>query len=557
LRYDPNQYPPLPDFEKDINGRRIAFEGNSCIRPAECKLPWTQEYIEEWVRCKEDIFYFAERYHHILNIDTGLQKIVLRDYQEEMIQNFQDHRFNIVLSSRQSGKSTSFEIFVLHHILFQADKRVAILANKASSSCDILKKIKQAFMLLPKWLQQGVEVWNNGSITLENGCEIFASSTSSSAIRGRAVSLLIIDELAFVPRGIFDDFFASSYPTISSGQDSRIIFVSTPCGLNHFYKFWCDAEEKKNKFHQYRVDWWQVPGRDEKWRTETIANIGMVKFNQEFGNEFLGSADTLIEAHVVRSLKHSDQFEFSDIHEKVQQSLHQCLYVYEEAKKDRLYSMGIDSSKMTKDHAGDALGIQVVDITELPYRQVATFYAKSAMSYLQIPGIAYEIGKYYNWAYAFIENNEIGQEVANILNYDYEYETMFWEKADLPGFRTTRKTKRVGLQNLKMLIENYKLKVIDFETIFQLSTFIRVKDSYTAEPGYKDDLVMALVACIFFLQRKEFGNFENPREFFEKVLEVKETAAENDVPAFGFIEDGTLTLGKVGDDGFRNVEDFF
>jgi hypothetical protein len=529
----------LEDFTYTQNGNVISFDGNTNLRGKNTKLPWSKEHLAEWMKCSNDIHYFAENYYYILNLDEGMQKVKLRDYQEDLITKFNDNRFNIVLASRQCGKSTSFEIFVCWYILFNKDKKVAILANKAEQSKDLLRKIKQAYELLPKWLQQGVKSWNASSIQLENGCSVIASSTSSTAIRGRSISLLIIDEMGFVPRNIWEDFYSSVYPTISSGKSSKVIFVSTPHGLNHFYQFWNESEQSINHFTNTRVDWWQVPGRDAKWKEETIANIGLVKFNQEYGNEFLGSAYTLLESSIIKELqtKYVQKQEDTILFEKIEKKYHRYISIYEEPVLGRTYSMGVDSAKMTEDKNGDNITIQILDITKLPYKQVCSVNISEGFNYLQLPQMCYTIGKYFNNAYAFIENNEIGQVVANSLNYDYEYDNVFFERPDTPGFRTTKKTKRLGFNNLKILLENNKLIIRDFNTIAELSTFVKYKESYRAEAGYNDDLVMALISSLFFIQRSEYESFEDTKQMLQQVMYNKENEMQEDLPSFGFTYD--------------------
>jgi len=299
----------VTDFEFDVNGKTISYSGNSNLKPCKCVLEYTKEHVEEIIRCKNNWKYFAQTYYHITSLDEGIIKVKTRFYQDNIINNFINNRFNIVLASRQCGKSTSYEIFCLWYILFNEAKTVAILANKLDTSVGILAKIKMAYELLPKFLQQGIKKWNERSIELENGCKILASATSSSAIRSKSVNVLILDEMGFVFPKQWSKFYSSVYPTISSSLESKIIIVSTPNGLNQFYKFWTDAINGKddvagkgNMFVPYRVDWWEVPGRDQKWKEETIANTSEREFASEFGNDFLGSSRTLIEAHILNTI---------------------------------------------------------------------------------------------------------------------------------------------------------------------------------------------------------------------------------------------------------------
>ncbi len=488
----------LNDFEFDINGNTISFDGNTNLKRIGTQLPFTKDHIEEYIKCSKNWKYFAEQYYFVLSLDEGLIKPKIRDYQEEIINSVIENRFNLLLASRQIGKSVSISIYILWYILFNKDKNVAILANKAATSVEILRSIKQAYELLPKWLQQGIKVWNTGSIRLENGCNVFAAATSSSSIRGRSINCLFIDEAAFIPRNVWENFYESTFPTISSSKDSKVIMVSTPNGLNHFYQFWKDSEEGRNNYKRVRVDWWQVPGRDEKWKEDMLLSLGTVKFAQEFGNSFQGSSFTLIENEFITKLKYLQPIE-SNIHKAFNKKVQSCLNIYEEPIKGREYVIGVDSAKMTEDNSGDALGMQIVDVSALPFKQVATFFAKDGINYLQAPDIICTLGNYYNTAMLFVENNEIGQEVANICHFDLEYDNVYFDKGNLPGYRTTKKTKRLGCSNLKILLESGKLTINDFETISQLSTFIRVKDSYKAESSYQDDLVMSLIGALYFM----------------------------------------------------------
>jgi hypothetical protein len=539
----------LLDFETDVNGNNISYDGNPNLKRLRVQLGYTKEHVSEYLKCSQDWLYFAEKYYFILDIDIGMIHPQIRDYQKEIINSYIDNKFTICLAARQTGKSTSFEIFVVWTILFNKDKTIAILANKAEQSRDLLRKIKQAYEMLPKWLQQGVKIWNAGSIRIENGSMVLASSTSSTAIRGRSISCVIVDERGHIPGNIWDGFIASVYPTISSGKNSKVIYVGTPNGLNHFYKDWIDSIDGKNKFNPIRVDWWLDPKKaaNPNFKEETIANIGQTRWNQEFGLSFQGSIATLIDPEYVKDLKFKTAI-LSDF--QIDKKHLKYLNIYETPIKGHIYSIGVDSAKMTEDNAGDALGMQVIDITNFPFKQVATFYAKNGISYLQAPKIACDLGNYYNKAYMFVENNEIGQEVANMIHFDYEYENTYFEKGSLPGYRTTKKSKRIGCSNLKLLIENHKIILHDFETISQLSTFIRVKDTYKAETSYQDDLVMSLIAGLYVLISKglDITSYDSASQLSARILDEDMEDGEAEPFSVGFFPTDEFEDGD--NDGF-------
>lgn len=538
-----NQNLKLADFEEDVFGECIFYEGNPSLKKAGHKLPYTIEHLEEYERCKKDIFYFAENYYYILDLDKGQVKIKLRDYQKEILMSFIDHRNSIVNATRQSGKSTCFEIFVCWYVLFHADKGVAILANKAMSSLNILRKIKNAYELLPLWIQSGVKSWNKGQIELENGCRVIASATSSSAIRSFSINVLIIDEMGFVQNTIWSEFFASVYPTISSSKTSKTIFVSTPNGMNHFWRYWKGATEDRksdnwNGFNAVEVKWQQVPGRDEQWAADQRAKMTEAEFNQEFGGSFLGSALTLVSADVIENLRFKKKLKNSELYDLLHH-FEDLLYVYDKPKPGHLYVMSCDSSKQRQGSVGDPLSIQIIDITRFPYKQVACFHATHNFHYLQAPEVIYQMGKYYNWAFAFIENNEIGQAVVDSLAIDFEYENVYYEKPDLAGYRTTKKTKRLGCSTLRSFIEKGKLKLVDADTISQLSTFVsNGKGSFEAEDGYHDDAIMSLIGTLFFVHCPEFDAFDSRKQMAEKLFDrdAIEEGLEEALPAFGILE---------------------
>ena len=469
------------------------YNGNPNLKRKGTPVEFTQDMVQEYMKCANDPVYFAEKYIQIVHVDHGLIPIRLYGYQKEIIETITEHRRMTVNTSRQAGKTTTAVAVILHYVLFNDHKTVALLANKGDAAREILDRIKIAYEALPKWLQQGVIEWNKGSVEFENGCKVIAGATSSSAIRGKSISFLYIDETAFVEN--WDEFFASVFPTISSGNTTKILFTSTPNGLNHFYKTCEGAREGKNGYQFLEVMWYDVPGRDEKWKEETLQamDYDYQKFAQEFECQFLGSSGTLIEGSKLKNLV---------IREPVAEAEH--IKVYEKARPDRTYICVVDVSR---GKGLDYSAFQIIDVTEMPYRLVCS-YRDNMVVPIDYAEIIYRTIKSYNEAYTLIEVNDIGEQVSEILHYDFEVETlMFTESAGRSGkrisggfgknvdrgIRTTKSVKAVGCNMLKLMVEQDQLIVHDFDTINELSTFSRKGNSYEAESGCHDDLVMCLV----------------------------------------------------------------
>jgi len=494
------------------------FRGNPKLKPAGVALEYTKEQVEEILKCKNDIIYFAENYYHIITLDKGLQKIKLYDFQKDLLKTIQNENRIIVLASRQVGKTTTYAIFCLWYILFYPEKSIAITANKERTAIEILDRIKTAYQELPWWLQQGIVNWGRRELRLENESKIIAVSTSSTAIRGFSMNVLIIDEMAFIPRNIFNDFWNSVYPVISSGRDSKIIIVSTPNKKNHFYKFWIDAKEGRNGFKPIFVHWSQVPGRDEEWVQKTKQAVGELTWMQEFECRFIGASDTLIDPSVLEQLQYKKPLDYTKLHERIS-DFNEYLFVYEEPKPNHMYVIGVDSSKIKSgETTGDGVSIQVLDVTDIPFKQVCHFYTEppTKFHYLDTIPVAYEIAKYYNNALIFVENNDIGQEIADGIAFDYEYENVYFQKPNLPGYRQTTKTRHIGIMNLKTLIEKFELIINDWITLEQLAAFVKKGKKFQAAPGNYDDAVMALVHALFFLQTPEFDWIVTKRELVQK-----------------------------------------
>jgi len=512
----------------------------------------TEDQVREFVKCAQDPTYFIENYVKIITLDKGFVQIELYPFQKQVVSDINDNRRVIVKAGRQVGKTTIIVGYILWYILFNQDKTVAILANKASTSREILARIKLAYEALPMWIQQGVKVWNKGDIELENGCRVIANSTASSAIRGFSISLLYLDEFAFVPSNIAEEFFTSVYPTISSGTTSKILISSTPNGMNHFYKMWTEAVEGQNGFTHVEANWRQVPGRTQQWADEQRRVLGDQKFMQEMECEFMGSSGTLISAAGLKSLAFVTPAHVSE----------NGIKIYKTPVPERTYATVVDTSR---GKGLDYSACVVVDITDVPYQVVAT-YRDNNISPLVYPGVIKKIGEYYNNAYALVEINDNGQQVVDSLFEDYEYENILstvdikgkmsltwgYGNKSQRGIRTTKSVKRLGTSILKNLIESQKIIIQDFDIISELSTFISKGSSFEAEEGRHDDLVMCLVLFSWMTNQSFFADLSNSNIKMKLYEEQMRQIEEESLPTFlsghidvdqndgRFISDGAL-----------------
>ena len=517
--------------------RDDSYLGNRLLKPTNVPQQFTKEEVEEYVKCRDDIVYFLKNYVQVIHVDKGLVPFDLYDYQEDLINTIQDNRYVIVKSARQSGKSVTSLGYILHYILFNKTKIVGMLANKASTSRELLGRLQTAYQHLPKFLQQGIVEWNKGNLELENGSKIIASSTSSSAIRGYSFSLLFLDEFAFVQRTIADAFIKSVYPTISSGKDTKIIMVSTPNGFNLFYKFWNDAVEGNNQFKTFKIHWTSIPERDQDWREKIISDIGEEAFRQEYEADFLGSSNTLISYEKLQELSYSSPLWSRE-----------DLDIYEEPEMGRTYTITVDTAR---GQGLDYSTFTVFDSTEIPYK-IAAKYRNNTVAPLLFPNIINNVGKKYNDAYVLVESNDIGAQVADVLHHDLEYENLLttsWfgrhgqqissgHRKDISlGVRTTKQVKKLGCSNLKSLIEEDKLIIVDYDIISELTTFVTNGDTFAAEDGSNDDLVTTLVLFGWLVDQQYFKELSN-LNIREKLYQNKMDSIEDMTIPFGIIDDG-------------------
>lgn len=517
----------MPKFE--------GYQGNPNLPREDYIHEFTQHEIDEFVKCANDPVYFAVNYMKIVNVDHGLMPFKMWDFQKEMLKTFHDNRFSICKLPRQVGKTTTSVAYLLHYVLFNENVNIAILANKSSTAREIMGRLQLAFEYLPRFLQQGVKEWNKGSIELANGSRAQADSTSGSSVRGRSFNVVFLDEFAFVPNNIAEAFFMSTYPTISSGQSTKVIIVSTPNGLNLFYKMWMDAVEKRSLYIPIEIHWSMVPGRDEKWKEETIKNTSEDQFRQEFECEFVGSTNTLIHPAKLRSMVFLNPVEQID-----------CMDIYEKPQPGKTYVISVDVAEgQEKDYSC----FSVIDVTQIPYKQVAK-YRNNKIAPLLYPTIIFTAAKSYNEAFILVEINSIGLQVADILHNELAYENLikiqpkgkhgqqvtpgFTKKMQM-GLRQSVQTKKIGCANLKSLVESDKLIINDADTIMELTTFSEHKTSFAAEEGNNDDLAMTLVNFAWLTAQRYFK--ENVNNDIRRVLQEEQLhIMDQDLVPFGVID---------------------
>ena len=533
------------------------YLGNPLLKKANVAQEFTKEQILEFVACREDPVYFAKNHVKIVSLDEGLVQFSPYDFQEKLINNFHNNRFNICKMPRQTGKSTTSVAYLLHYAVFNDNVNIGILANKAATARDLLGRLQTAYENLPKWMQQGVLSWNKGSLELENGSKILAASTSASAVRGMSFNILFLDEFAFVPNHIAESFFASVYPTITSGKSTKVIMVSTPHGMNHFYRYWHDAERGKNEYVPTDVHWSEVPGRNEEWKLQTIANTSEQQFKIEFECEFLGSVDTLIAPSKLRALTYENPIQKNA-----------GLDIHETAIKDHEYVITVDVARGVSE---DYSAFVVFDITSFPHRVVAK-YRNNEIKPMLFPNVIYEVAKNYNGAFILCEVNDVGDQVAALLHYDLEYDNVlmcsmigragqvvgqgFSGKKTQMGVKMSKTVKKVGSLNLKTLIEADKVLFQDYEIISELTTFISKSNSFEAEEGCNDDLAMCLVIYAWLVCQDYFKEMTDT-DIRKKLYEDQKNQIEQDMAPFGFIVDGMEDESFVDNNGDRwNLDEY-
>lgn len=523
------------------------YLGNANLKAIGVELEFTEDQIQEYIKCAKDPIYFIESYCKIVTLDHGLQPFKLYECQRNKVNIIHENRKVILMEGRQQGKTTTSAAYILWYTLFQESKTVAILANKASAAREVLYRYQLMYENLPIWLQQGVSTWNKGDIALENGSIVFTAATSRAGIRGKSVNLLYVDETAIIPNNLAEEFFTAVYPTISAGETTKILLSSTPLGYNHFWKFWNDAQNNRNGFVPLFIPYWEIPGRNEAWAEEQRRLLGELRFNQEVLCNFLGSSLTLIAADTIAQLSPDQPIYSKD-----------GLDVYEKAEKNRTYVIVADTAKGVE---GDYSAFQIIDVTEMPYKQVGK-YRDNKISPLLYPSVIYKLAKEFNEAYVLVEVN-VSEQVAEILYNEYEYENIVFVNRTTSGqvvsggfgggktqlgVITDKKVKRIGCSNFKSMAEEKKLLIRDADTISEISTFIQKRNSYEADEGYHDDLVMPFVLFSWLTTNpyfKDLTNINIRKELYEKRIQD----IEQELTPFGIIDDGQDDASFVDSNG--------
>jgi hypothetical protein len=470
------------------------------------------QWIADIQKCRKNILYFAENFFYIVNLDRGKEQIQLYNYQRKMLRSLRDNRFCILLASRQIGKSTLLTIYALWIACFNEDQNILIVANKESTAINIFKRVRLAYEQLPNYLKPGAVEYGKTSMTLGNGSNIGISTTSSDAGRGSSVNCLILDELAFIDNHLVEQFWRSVYPIISSSKKSKIFIASTPNGTdNLFYELYQGAIENKNDWRAERVDWWEVPGRDEEWKEKTIRSLGSVEaFDQEFGNVFIQTGESSVNEKMFEEMKidiREPDFVYDD--GKYQ--------LWDSYKQDRIYVAGVDISEGV---GAAASVIQIFDITNLRNIEQVACYHNRTISPYNFTAKLYEILQHWGSPLAMIERNNCGAQVVDQLKNTLHYENIVSygtkQSTDKIGVQAHTNTKYKGVTNMRYWLNELRaLKIRDIKTLVELKNFVRYSNgTWGARPGADnwDDRVMSLVWALVILEN----------ELAEKYFEVQE-----------------------------------
>ena len=507
-----------------VQPKNEGYLGNTLIKRSGVETNYSQEEMAEYVKCSQDPCHFIENYTQIISLDEGMVPFKLRGYQDKLIEHYNANRFNIVLASRQSGKSITSCAYLLWLLLFNPEVTVAVLANKGAIAREMIARMVTMLESVPFFLQPGVKILNKGSIEFANDSKVVAAATSSSSIRGLSINLLYLDEFAFVDDA--ETFYTATYPVVTSGKDSKVIITSTANGVgNMFYKIYQSAVHDQSEYKHFTIAWDDVPGRDAEWKKETIANTSEAQFEQEYGNSFLGTGNTLINANTLLGMMAKEPDWNKD-----------NVNVYEKPKEGHSYICTVDVSK---GRGIDYSTFTITDISVKPFRTVCT-YRDNMISPMLFPDLISKYATPYNEALVIIENNAEGGMVATQMHYDIEYPNVFTQgmsKAEDIGVTMTKKIKRIGCSTLKELLEENRMEICDRNTITELMTFISKGNSFEADRGFHDDMVMNLVLFSWFVTTDHFFHLTD-RQVKELLYAEQQKLIEDDILPPGIFDTG-------------------
>jgi len=524
----------IPDFQ-DVPEDWYYKNQEGILKHGIRNRPYTTLQQLDWIKCGLDVAYLARKHVKIISIDDGIIPFKLYDFQEDLLHLYQSHRFVISMQTRQSGKTQTTATYILWFILYHEAKTSAILANKADQAQEILSRIQLSYESLPMFLQPGVRVYNKRKMELDHHSVVFSAASASSSVRGKSIALLYVDECAFIPNDM--EFYESTYPTIASGKNSQVIITSTPNGTRGlFYKIWSESEAGANDYVRMKVTWDMVPGRDQEWKRQTIANTSPEQFRQEHEVVFRGSQSSLLSGQTLEMMVSKAPIQEVD-----------GVNVYHTPQEGHVYIACCDVSRGV---GGDYHAMSVVDISTKPYEVVAT-YRNNKLSPLLYPNLIYNMAVQYNDAYVLVEINDIGQQVADILYYDLEYENILmtiteknrqvigFGQTAKTGVRTTQAVKAIGCSNIKTMIEKERLIVNDMTAIDEFGTFVPKGKSYEADSGSHDDMVMTLVLFAWATTQTFFIELTD-QDFRQQLLSEQEDRAMESISPFGIIDDGVF-----------------
>lgn len=491
---DLENYPNV-GIDKDGKLIELSFNGNNLIRPYNTKLIISPKAEEEEKKCAEDLFYFIENYCKITTLKDGIVKVKLRDYQKEFLFLLLDERFIISSQARRAGKTTINALYIVWNICFKKSYTAGISANKAELTLEIVNMVKDIYQNLPPFLQQGIKKWNARSIELKNGSKVKSSVMGPNSFRGGALNFLLIDETAWIDSNKYNAFEDSVMPTIATANNTQVVKISTPNGLNHFYKDVQEAKNGTNGYVYFEVHWSRIDIYTPEWAQGELKRIGPIKFNQNYAIQFIGSSNTLLKGETLALLIKSEPLDTDFLIEDDK--------IYKTYNPNSVYAITVDSSKSvgTENSDNDYISVNVIEIGK-KIEQVYT-YRTNSIHYTELAGIVYDIGEYYNFPLCIIENNEgSGTYTANRLFEHYDYPNMYFDPAKdglEVGIRTKSSNRGIGLSTLKKLIEDGIFILNDSDTIDEFFTFIKVGKRYEAQGEATDDCVMSLNLLMYIL----------------------------------------------------------